>query len=64
MQINVDILSNKQYSTHRSRWSYQLIIKMIIITMLPFWSMSNVISLNQFNHFSWTWTETNIVTAR
>ena len=32
--------------------------------MLPFWSMSVVISLNHFNHFRESWTQADIITAR
>ena len=42
MQITVDIQSNKQYSSHHGRQSYQLIITWCNV-MLPFCSMSNVI---------------------
>ena len=65
MPITVYIPSNKQYSSHRSRRSYQVIIQVIvIITMLPLWSMSNVISPNQFKHFRVYWPQTNVITAR
>ena len=72
MQITVYIQSNKQYSSHHSRWSYHLIISrchamLLFWSMsngwLLFWSMSNV-SLNQFNHFRAYWTQTNVITAR
>ena len=56
--------SNKQYSSHCSRQCYQVVIQVIIITILPFWSMSNAISLNKVNHFRPYWTQTNIITAR
>ena len=53
-----------QYSSHRCRQSYQRIITWCnIFDMLPFWSMSNVISPNQFNHRVY-WTPTNVITAR
>ena len=57
MPITVDILNNKHYSSHPHRQSYQLIIQVIIVTMLP----SDVISLNQFNHFRAYSAQTNAV---
>ena len=57
MQITVDILCNKQFSSHHGRQSYQLIItRCNIFAMLLFWGMSNIISPNQFNHFRASWT--------
>ena len=56
-QVPVHIPINKQYSSHHGQWSYQVIITWCN-TMLPFWSMSNVISLNQVNHFRAYWTQT------
>ena len=51
MPITVDIPSDKQYSSHCSRWSYHVIItRHNIFAMLSFWNMSNVSSLDQFNH--------------
>ena len=63
MQITEDIPSNIQYSSHRGRQSYQLIITRCS-AMLPFWSMSNRISLNQLKHFRAYWTQTNVITTR
>ena len=34
-----------------------------IFAMLPFWSMSNLISLRQFNHIRANWTQTSVITA-
>ena len=62
MPITVDIQSTKQYSSHCGRRSYQVNITWCN-AMLSFWSMSYIISLNQFNHFRAYWTQTNIVTA-
>ena len=54
--------SNKEYSLHGGRWSSQVIITWCnIFAILPFWSMSNIISLNQFNHFRAYWTQTNVI---
>ena len=52
MQITAEIQSNRQYSSHGGGRSYQVIItRCNMFTSLPFWSMSNIISVNQFNHF-------------
>ena len=56
MPITVYIPSNKHYSSHRG--SYHVTINWCN-AMLPFWCMSNVISLNQFSHFWVYWPQTS-----
>ena len=60
MPITVDIPSNKHYSSHYGRQSYPLIIT-YCNAMLHLWSMSNIIPLNQFNHFRTAWPQTNFI---
>ena len=47
-RVTVDMPRNKQYSSPISRQSYQVHIQVIVINMLPFWSVLN----------------TNVITAR